>query len=97
MSPFVPPYPERPKEALSLLATIAAARRNFLAMFEDKCFEYQFFSTRMLARRVFVCNSQLRVGLRIESALSAGKIGWPGSPKRSTPSTSIIGWVETGC
>src|SRR5438128_6731974 len=57
MSPFVPPYPERPKEALSPLATIITARRNFLAMFEEKCFEYQFFSTRVLTRRVFVCNS----------------------------------------
>jgi cytochrome P450 len=57
MSHFVPPYPERPKEPLPLFAMIATARRNFLAMFEDKCFEYQFFSTRLLNRRVFVCNS----------------------------------------
>jgi cytochrome P450 len=57
MSHFVPPYPDRPKEPLPLFAMIATARRNFLAMFEDKCFEYQFFSTRLLNRRVFVCNS----------------------------------------
>src|SRR5438128_4407642 len=57
MSPFVPPYPERPKEPLPLFAMMATARRNFLAMFDEKCFEYQFFSTRMLSRRVFVCNS----------------------------------------
>ena len=57
MSSFVPPYPARPREALPLLATIRAARRNFLATFEDRCFEYQFFSTRLLARKVFVCNS----------------------------------------
>ena len=57
MSHFVPPYPERPREPLPLFAMIATARRNFLAIFEDKCFEYQFFSTRLLNRRVFVCNS----------------------------------------
>ena len=57
MSPFVPPYPERPKAPLPLFAMMAAARRNFLAMFDEKCFEYQFFSTRWLARRVFICNS----------------------------------------
>ena len=57
MSPFVPPYPERPKEPLPPFAMMATARRNFLAMFDEKCFEYQFFSTRLLTRRVFVCNS----------------------------------------
>jgi cytochrome P450 len=57
MKHFVPPYPERPREPLPLFATIATARRNFLAIFEDKCFEYQFFSTRLINRRVFVCNS----------------------------------------
>src|SRR5205085_5180445 len=57
MTPFVPPYPERPREPLPPLAALAAARRNFIATFEDKCFEYEFFSTRLLARRVFVCNS----------------------------------------
>jgi cytochrome P450 len=57
MSDFVPPYPERPQAPLPLFSMIAAARRNFLAVFEDKCFEYQFFSTRLLSRKVFVCNS----------------------------------------
>jgi cytochrome P450 len=57
MSAFVPPYPPRPREPLSPLATIAAARRNFLAVFDEKCFEYQFFSTRILNRQLFVCNS----------------------------------------
>jgi len=57
MSTFVPPYPERPREPLPPLAMLATARRNFLAMFDEKCFEYQFFSTRLLNRQVFVCNS----------------------------------------
>lgn len=57
MSHFVPPYPERPKEPLPLFSMIATARRNFLAVFDEKCFEYQFFSTRILNRKLFVCNS----------------------------------------
>jgi cytochrome P450 len=57
MSHFVPPYPERPVKALPAFAAMATARRNFIAVFEDRCFEYQFFSTRLLNRRVFVCNS----------------------------------------
>ena len=57
MSPYLPPYPERPKEPLPLFRMMATARRNFLAMFDEKCFEYQFFAHRMLNRRVFICNS----------------------------------------
>ena len=57
MTDFVPPYPVRPEKPLPPLAALAAARRNFISIFEDKCFEYQFFSTRLLTRRVFVCNS----------------------------------------
>jgi cytochrome P450 len=57
MSEFVPPYPVRPREPLSPLAALRAARRNFLAAFDEKCFEYQFFSTRILNRRLFICNS----------------------------------------
>jgi cytochrome P450 len=57
MSAFVPPYPARPREPLPVFALIAAARRNFLSMFDEKCFEYQFFSSKVLNRRIFVCNS----------------------------------------
>src|SRR5438105_7522778 len=57
MSHFVPPYPERPREPLPLFAMMATIRRNVIAMFDEKCFEYQFFSTRVLNRRVFICNS----------------------------------------
>jgi cytochrome P450 len=57
VSGFVPPYPARPREPLPPLAAIRAARRNFLAVFDEMCFEYQFFSTRLLNRRLFVCNS----------------------------------------
>jgi cytochrome P450 len=54
---FVPPFPARPRRKLPALAALKAARRNFLAVFDEKCFEYEFFSTRVLNRRLFVCNS----------------------------------------
>ena len=54
MSHFVPPYPARPRQPLRPLAMMAAARRNFLAVFDEKCFEYQFFSQRILNRRIEV-------------------------------------------
>jgi cytochrome P450 len=57
MSQFVPPYPERPREPLSPLALMATARRNLLAVFDEKCFENNFFSTRVINRQVFICNS----------------------------------------
>ncbi len=57
MHDFVPPFPERPKQALSALATLRLARRNFLAIWEERSFEWEVFSTRMLSRTLFVCNS----------------------------------------
>jgi cytochrome P450 len=57
MSHFVPPYPERPREKLPTRALIRMSRHNFLGVFEDRCFEQKFFSTRFLARQIFVCNS----------------------------------------
>jgi cytochrome P450 len=57
MSHFVPPYPPRSHEPLGPLEILRAARRNFLAVFDDRNFDYQFFSTRLLNRRLFVCNS----------------------------------------
>ena len=56
-SPFLAPYPERPRQALKPLAALAVARRNFLAVFEDSCFDKDFFQARLLRRRVFACNS----------------------------------------
>ena len=57
MHEFVPPYPERPQQPLSAFATLRLARRNFLAIWEDRCFEWEVFSSRMLSRSLFVCNS----------------------------------------
>jgi cytochrome P450 len=57
MSDFVPPYPERPRGRLSALSTLRLARRNILAVWGDGCFEWEFFSTRLLSRMLFICNS----------------------------------------
>jgi cytochrome P450 len=57
MSDFVPPYPRRPRRALSALAALCTARRNVLAIWEERCFEWEFFSARVLNRMLFVCNS----------------------------------------
>src|SRR5260370_7781650 len=57
MDGFVPPFPERPTQPVSAFATLRLARRNFLAIWEERCFEWEVFSTRMLSRTLFVCNS----------------------------------------
>lgn len=57
MSGFVPPYPKRPPAPLGPFALLQTARRNLLAIWEEKDFEDPFFSTRVLMRSVFVCNS----------------------------------------
>jgi cytochrome P450 len=57
MHDFIPPYPYRPKEPLSALAALRLARRNFLAIWEERCFEWEVFSSRILWRQLFVCNS----------------------------------------
>ena len=67
MSEFIPPFPPRPAAPLSVLAMLRTARRNFLAIFDERCFEYEFFSARVLARRVFVCNSPNTVAYALVS------------------------------
>src|SRR6201989_1772618 len=57
MHDFVPPFPERPKRPLSAFATLRLARRNLLAVWEERCFEWEVFSNRLLSRLLFVCNS----------------------------------------
>jgi cytochrome P450 len=57
MYDFVPPYPERPKQPLSAFAILRLARRNFLAIWEERSFEWEIFSSRILSRTLFVCNS----------------------------------------
>ena len=54
---FVPPYPPRPDAPLSSFEMLRRSRRNFLTIFDQKSFEYELFSLRVLSRRMFVCNS----------------------------------------
>jgi cytochrome P450 len=57
MSEFVPPYPYRPVKPLSVLMVVRGLMRNFLAVWPELAFDLEFFSTRLLSRRVFICNS----------------------------------------
>src|SRR5262249_57469396 len=45
------------RDPLPPLARLRALRRNILSVWPEKTFEYPFFSTRVLARSIFVCNS----------------------------------------
>jgi cytochrome P450 len=57
MTAFEPPYPARPARPLPLFKLLAVARRNLLAAFDERAFDLEFFSLRILNRRVFICNS----------------------------------------
>lgn len=56
MSDFIPPYPERFKEPIPVWKRLSLARRSLIAMWEEKDFEYEFSSTKLLTRRTFLCN-----------------------------------------
>jgi cytochrome P450 len=53
---FVPPVPPRIVGRLPPLELLRRFRRNMLEVWHERHFE-EFFETRLLARRVFVCNS----------------------------------------
>ena len=57
MDVFVPPFPARPARPLSPVRLLLRARSNFLAIWTEKSFEYQLMSIRVLARRIWICNS----------------------------------------
>jgi hypothetical protein len=57
MLDFIPPFPVRPSEPLPPYRLLQAAYRNLLEIWEEKAFEYRFFSTRILMQTVHVCNS----------------------------------------
>ncbi len=54
---FRPPFPHRPLAPLSPVDLLRTAHRNLLEIWEDKAFDYEFFSARLVRRQVFVCNS----------------------------------------
>jgi cytochrome P450 len=57
VSEFVPPHPPRFAKAPPTWRRIMLGRRNFLAMWEEEAFEYEFSAGRLFMRHVFVCNS----------------------------------------
>ncbi len=57
MNDYIPPFPPRPAKALGTLELLRRSSENFIAIWEDKAFQYQTMSTRVLARQVVICNS----------------------------------------
>jgi cytochrome P450 len=54
---FIPPYPPRPSEPLSVFEMLRRGRKNFLAIWSDRAFEMDLMSVQVLSRKVFICNS----------------------------------------
>jgi cytochrome P450 len=54
---YIPPFPARPAKALPTIELLRRSSENFIAIWEDKAFEYQTMQTRVLARQVTICNS----------------------------------------
>ena len=57
MSDFIPPYPHRFAREPSTWQRIRAARKNLIGMWAEGAFQYDFIGARILAQRVFVCNT----------------------------------------
>jgi cytochrome P450 len=57
MTDFVPPYPERMRGMPTPLQRLWRARQGLLEAWEEAAFEYEFVSTKLLSRRIFLCNS----------------------------------------
>ena len=54
---FTPPYPPRPVGRQSLLANIRGFRRNMIGVWQEANYSADFISTKLLRRRLFICNS----------------------------------------
>jgi cytochrome P450 len=57
LSDFIPPHPPRLTKPPSTWHRLLLARRNFLAMWEEEAFEFEFSAARIFMRRTFLCNS----------------------------------------
>lgn len=57
MTDFIPPYPPRFTEEPPAWKRIWLASRNLIGIWQEKDFEREFSSARLLNRRVFLCNS----------------------------------------
>lgn len=58
---FLPPMPPRPAEPWPLLTLLRRGRRNLLEMFSEKLLNQDYSDSRVLSRRVIVCNSPATV------------------------------------
>jgi cytochrome P450 len=56
-APYIPPFPPRPPRRLRLGQLVAAARRNWLAVWPQGAFDRDVIFTRILFRDIVVCNS----------------------------------------
>ncbi|MBV8168972.1 MAG: cytochrome P450, partial [Alphaproteobacteria bacterium] len=56
MSDFVPPYPSRPSNPLSIPLLLRGLTQNFIGVWPEEAFDLEFFRTRLLMRRVYICN-----------------------------------------
>jgi len=54
---FIPPYPPRHTRPLGLLGSIRKFRGSMLDIWSERAFSADFFSSRVLRRTVFICNS----------------------------------------
>ena len=57
MRDFIPPYPPRLKGTPTTLQRLWRLRDDMLGLWEESAFEYDFVSTKILSRRIFLCNS----------------------------------------
>lgn len=57
MTDFIPPFPPRFKEEPPRWKRLWLTSRNLIGIWEDKDFEREFSSVRVLNRRIFLCNS----------------------------------------
>lgn len=57
MTDFIPPYPPRFAQEPPTWKRVWAASRSVIGIWEEKDFEREFSSTRVLNQRIFVCNS----------------------------------------
>lgn len=67
MSDFVPPYPPRLPAEPSPWQRLKLMRKNILAGWEQDAFHYEFVSSKILSRRIFLCNSPESVQFALNS------------------------------
>jgi len=74
---FLPPFPDRPRTRPPLAEMLRRLRRNLLEVWCDPHFELDVFPTRLLNRRLLVCNSP--------ASIAAAFVGEAAAIERKTP------------